>query len=51
VYTSSRLLVFIVVATVLALLGMRGVLLLAVAVLVSGLLSYVLLSRQRATAV
>jgi hypothetical protein len=47
VYTASRLAVFVVVAAVLALLGMRGVLLLLVAVVVSGLLSFVLLSRQR----
>jgi biopolymer transport protein ExbB/TolQ len=47
VYTASRLGVFVVVAAVLALLGMRGLLLLLVAVLVSGLLSFVLLSRQR----
>ena len=47
VYTASRLAVFVVVAAVLALLGMRGILLLLVAVLVSGLLSFVLLSRQR----
>jgi ABC-type transport system involved in cytochrome bd biosynthesis fused ATPase/permease subunit len=46
-YTSARLAVFVVVAAVLALLGMRGILLLLVAVLVSGLLSFVLLSRQR----
>jgi ABC-type transport system involved in cytochrome bd biosynthesis fused ATPase/permease subunit len=47
VYTASRLTVFVVVAAVLAFLGMRGILLLLVAVVVSGLLSYVLLSRQR----
>jgi len=47
VYTSSRIAIFVVVAAVLALAGMRGVLLLAVAVLASGLLSFVLLGRQR----
>jgi len=47
VYTSSRLLVFVVVAGVLALLGMRGILLLAAALVLSGLASYVLLSGQR----
>jgi hypothetical protein len=47
VYTAFRLGVFVVVAAILALLGMRGILLLLVAVLVSGLLSFVLLSRQR----
>jgi hypothetical protein len=47
VYTSSRLGLFLVAATVLALLGMRGVLLLAVALVLSGLASYVLLSGQR----
>ena len=49
VYTAFRLGVFVVVAAILALLGMRGILLLLVAVLVSGLLSFVLLSRQRDT--
>jgi hypothetical protein len=47
VYTSARLALFIVTAIVLALLGMQGLLLLCVAVVVSGLLSYVLLSRLR----
>jgi Protein of unknown function (DUF4229) len=47
VYTSARLVLFILVATVLALLGMQGILLLMVALVVSGLLSYVLLSRLR----
>jgi hypothetical protein len=46
-YTSARLGLFLVAALVLALLGMRGVLLLAVALVLSGLASYVLLSRQR----
>jgi hypothetical protein len=47
VYTASRLGVFVLVAIVLALFGMRGILLLLVAVVISGLLSFVLLSRQR----
>jgi hypothetical protein len=47
VYTSSRLLLFVVTAVVLGLLGMRGVLLLCAALLLSGLLSFVLLSKQR----
>lgn len=47
VYTSARLALFILVAVVLALLGMQGIGLLLVALVVSGLLSYVLLSRLR----
>ena len=47
VYTSARLALFVVTATVLALLGMHGIGLLMVALVVSGLLSYVLLSRLR----
>lgn len=47
VYTSARLALFIVVATLLAIAGMQGILLLMVALVVSGLLSYVLLSRLR----
>ena len=46
-YTSARLVLFILTAIVLALLGMHGVGLLLVALLVSGLLSYVLLTRMR----
>ncbi len=46
-YTSSRILLFVVVAAVLSLFGLRSLLLLAVALVVSGLLSFVLLSRQR----
>ncbi len=46
-YTVSRLLLFIVVLLVLDLVGARGLLLIALALLISGLLSYVLLSRQR----
>ena len=47
VYTSSRLVLFVLTAVVLGLLGMHGVLLLLVALVVSGLLSYVLLTKQR----
>ena len=46
-YTVSRLLLFIVVLLVLDLVGARGLLLVALALLISGLLSYVLLSRLR----
>ena len=46
-YTVSRLLLFIVVLLLLDLAGARGLLLIALALLISGLLSYVLLSRQR----
>lgn len=47
VYSLLRLLLFAVVAGVLYLLGARDVLLLALAVLLSGLLSFPLLSRYR----
>ena len=47
VYTTARVTLFAVALFVLGLLGLRGLLLLVVAVLASGLLSYVLLSRQR----
>ena len=46
-YTISRLLLFVVVLLLLDLVGARGLLLVALALLISGLLSYVLLSRQR----
>jgi hypothetical protein len=46
-YSLLRLTLFAAVLVVLALLGMRGVLLLVAAVLVSGLASYSLLSRER----
>src|SRR6201986_3104234 len=46
-YTVSRLLLFIVVLLLLDVAGARGLLLSALALLISGLLSYVLLSRQR----
>jgi hypothetical protein len=47
VYTTARVAVFAVVLVVLYALGMRQILLLATAVVVSGLLSYVLLGRLR----
>ncbi len=47
VYTASRILLFVASAGVLYLIGARGLLLLLLALVVSGLLSFVLLSRQR----
>ncbi|MFD0801475.1 DUF4229 domain-containing protein, partial [Streptomonospora algeriensis] len=46
-YTAARLLLFAVAFAVLYLLGARGLLAAAISVVVSGLLSYVLLSGQR----
>ena len=46
-YTMSRIILFVVVLLLLDLAGARGLLLIALALLISGLLSYVLLSRQR----
>ena len=46
-YTSARILLLVVSATLLYLAGARGLLLLALAFLVSGIASFVLLSRQR----
>jgi Protein of unknown function (DUF4229) len=46
-YTSARILLLVVAIFVLYLIGVRGLLLLAAACLVSGLASFVLLSRQR----
>ncbi|HEU5155432.1 MAG TPA: DUF4229 domain-containing protein [Streptosporangiaceae bacterium] len=46
-YTAARAALFAATAAVLYLLGARGLLLVALAVLVSGLVSLVLLSRQR----
>jgi Protein of unknown function (DUF4229) len=46
-YTVARILLFAVVLGVLYLLNVRGVLLLGLAVLISGLVSFVLLSPQR----
>jgi Protein of unknown function (DUF4229) len=47
VYTSSRVAIFVVCMMILWLLGMKSLLLVAVAFLLSGLASFVLLSRQR----
>ncbi|WP_017593291.1 DUF4229 domain-containing protein [Nocardiopsis potens] len=46
-YTSARLLLFAVAYGVLYLLGARGFLAIALAFLISGLVSYILLSKQR----
>jgi hypothetical protein len=47
IYTALRLLLFAVVLVLLWLIGARGLLLLALAVLISGIASVVLLSPQR----
>jgi hypothetical protein len=47
IYTFSRLALFAATAGVLFLVGARGFLLLALAILISGVISFVLLSRQR----
>ena len=46
-YTCARILLFAAAAGVLYLIGARGLILLALALLVSGLASYVVLSRAR----
>ena len=46
-YTSARILLLVVSVILLYLIGARGLLLLALACLVSGIASFVLLSRQR----
>lgn len=46
-YTGARLVIFVATAGVLALFGARGFLLLLLALLISGVVSYVLLSTQR----
>lgn len=46
-YTTARILLFVVVTGLLYLTGFRSVLLLGLALLISGIISYVLLSRQR----
>jgi hypothetical protein len=46
-YTLSRIVLFVVALWVLYLLGARGLLLVALAALASGLISFVVLSRQR----
>lgn len=46
-YTLSRLLLFVVVFVVIYAIGLRGLLMYALALVISGILSYVVLSRQR----
>jgi|SRR5579875_2956489 len=46
-YTSARILLFIVAAVVLYLIGARGLVLLALALLASGIASFLVLSRAR----
>ena len=46
-YTTARILLFVVSVILLYLVGARSVLLLALALVVSGIASFVLLSRQR----
>jgi Mn2+/Fe2+ NRAMP family transporter len=46
-YTSARILLFVAAAALIYLAGARGLLLLGLALLVSGTASYILLSRQR----
>ena len=46
-YTSARILMLVVAIILLYLVGARGLLLLALACVVSGIASFVLLSRQR----
>jgi Mn2+/Fe2+ NRAMP family transporter len=46
-YTSARILLFVVATGLLYLAGALGLLLLALALLVSGIVSFVVLSRQR----
>ena len=46
-YTTARILIFVVVTGLLYLAGAQGLLLLGLALLVSGIVSYVVLSRQR----
>jgi Mn2+/Fe2+ NRAMP family transporter len=46
-YSAARVMLFVATLGVLYLLGARGLLLFAAAVLISGLISFVLLSRQR----
>jgi TctA family transporter len=46
-YTSARILLFVASLIVLYLVGARGALLLALAIVVSGVISFIALSRQR----
>jgi Protein of unknown function (DUF4229) len=47
VYTTSRILLFAVVLGLLYMVGARGLLLIGLAVLISGIVSFIVLSRQR----
>jgi hypothetical protein len=47
VYTTSRILLFAAVLGLLYLVGARGLLLVGLAVLISGVVSFIVLSRQR----
>jgi Protein of unknown function (DUF4229) len=47
VYTTSRILLFAVMLGLLYVVGARGLLLIGLAVLISGIVSFILLSRQR----
>jgi len=46
-YSSARILLFVVVLGLLYLLGARGLLLAGLALLISGIISFMVLSRQR----
>jgi Mn2+/Fe2+ NRAMP family transporter len=46
-YTTARILLFAVMLGLLYLVGARGLLLLGLAVLISGIVSFIVLSRQR----
>jgi Mn2+/Fe2+ NRAMP family transporter len=46
-YTSARILLFVAALVLLYLAGARGALLLALAIVVSGVVSFIVLSRQR----
>ena len=46
-YTSARILLFVAALALLYLVGARGLLLVALALLASGIISFVVLSRQR----
>jgi hypothetical protein len=46
-YTTARILLFTVMLGLLYLVGARGLLLLGLAVLISGIISFIVLSRQR----
>ena len=48
-YTAARILILVIALVLLSLAGERGILLLALAFVVSALASYVLLSKQRET--